>query len=70
MLEKKNLAAWWHPSKVIIKLDSSLDLANSWNFFKGGMESNENEKQTVLQELKEETSISDAHFIDGISEIN
>ena len=43
--------------------------ANHWDFVKGGVEPNENEKETVIRELKEETGISDAQFIDGFREL-
>ena len=39
-----------------------------WGFVKGGMEPNESEKETVIRELKEETSICGAHFNNGFRE--
>ena len=42
--------------------------AGHWDFVKGNVESNETEKETVLRELKEETAIVDAHFLDGFKE--
>ncbi len=42
--------------------------AGHWDFVKGNVEPNESEKQTVVRELKEETSITDAQFIDGFKE--
>jgi bis(5'-nucleosidyl)-tetraphosphatase len=42
--------------------------AGHWDFVKGNVEQNETEKQTVTRELQEETSITDAHFIDGFRE--
>jgi bis(5'-nucleosidyl)-tetraphosphatase len=42
--------------------------AGHWDFVKGNVEPNEGEKDTVIRELKEETSIVDAHFIDGFRE--
>jgi len=39
-----------------------------WDFVKGNVEPRENEKETVLRELKEETAITDAQFIDGFRE--
>lgn len=42
--------------------------AGHWDFVKGNVEPNENEKDTVTRELKEETSITDAQFIDGFRE--
>jgi bis(5'-nucleosidyl)-tetraphosphatase len=42
--------------------------AGHWDFVKGNVELNETEKDTVTRELKEETSIVDAQFIDGFRE--
>jgi bis(5'-nucleosidyl)-tetraphosphatase len=42
--------------------------AGHWDFVKGNVEPNESEKETVTRELKEETSITDAQFIDGFKE--
>ena len=42
--------------------------AGHWDFVKGNVEPNEKEKETVVRELKEETSITDAEFIDGFRE--
>ncbi|MCW4044822.1 MAG: NUDIX domain-containing protein [Candidatus Bathyarchaeota archaeon] len=39
-----------------------------WDFVKGGVEPDESEKETVIRELKEETNITDARFIDGFRE--
>ena len=42
--------------------------AGHWDFVKGNVEPNENEKETVIRELKEETSITGAQFIEGFRE--
>ena len=42
--------------------------AGHWDFVKGNVEPNENEKQTVVRELREETSITDAAFLEGFRE--
>jgi bis(5'-nucleosidyl)-tetraphosphatase len=42
--------------------------AGHWDFVKGNVEINESEKQTVVRELQEETSITGAQFIDGFRE--
>jgi len=42
--------------------------AGHWDFVKGNVELNENEKQTVVRELQEETSITNAQFIDDFRE--
>ena len=39
-----------------------------WDFVKGNVEPNEREKETVIRELREETGIVDARFIDGFKE--
>jgi 8-oxo-dGTP pyrophosphatase MutT (NUDIX family) len=39
-----------------------------WDFVKGNIENNETEKETVVRELKEETSIFEAQFVDGFRE--
>ncbi len=43
--------------------------AGHWDFVKGNVEPNESEKETVIRELKEETSITEAQFIDGFREV-
>ncbi|MEM3000264.1 MAG: NUDIX domain-containing protein [Candidatus Bathyarchaeia archaeon] len=42
--------------------------AGHWDFVKGNVEPNENEKETVIRELREETGITDAQFIEGFRE--
>jgi bis(5'-nucleosidyl)-tetraphosphatase len=42
--------------------------AGHWDFVKGNVEPNETEKDTAIRELKEETSIVDAKFVDGFRE--
>lgn len=42
--------------------------AGHWDFVKGNVEANETEKETVLRELKEETGITEARFVDGFKE--
>ena len=42
--------------------------AGHWDFVKGNVEPDESEKETVLRELKEETGIIDAKFIEGFKE--
>jgi bis(5'-nucleosidyl)-tetraphosphatase len=42
--------------------------ARHWDFVKGNVEAGETEKQTVIRELNEETSITDAKFIQGFRE--
>ena len=42
--------------------------AGHWDFVKGNVEPNESEKDTVVRELREETGITDAQFIEGFRE--
>jgi len=42
--------------------------AGHWDFVKGNVEPNESEKETVIRELREETGIADAQFIEGFRE--
>jgi len=42
--------------------------AGHWDYVKGQVEPNEGEKDTVLRELKEETGITDARFVEGFRE--
>jgi len=42
--------------------------AGHWDFVKGNIEPNETEKETVARELREETGITEAQFIDGFRE--
>jgi 8-oxo-dGTP pyrophosphatase MutT (NUDIX family) len=39
-----------------------------WDFVKGNVEINETEKETAVRELREETGITDARFVDGFRE--
>jgi bis(5'-nucleosidyl)-tetraphosphatase len=42
--------------------------AGHWDFVKGNVEEGENEQETTVRELREETGIMDARFIDGFRE--
>jgi 8-oxo-dGTP pyrophosphatase MutT (NUDIX family) len=42
--------------------------AGHWDYVKGQVELNESEKDTVVRELEEETSITDARFVEGFRE--
>lgn len=42
--------------------------AGHWDFVKGNVEKGETEQQTAVRELREETGISDARFVDGFKE--
>ena len=69
MLREKSCGA-----VVFIKKDDSTRYillnyeAGHWDFVKGNVEINESEKETVARELKEETGITEARFIDGFRE--
>jgi bis(5'-nucleosidyl)-tetraphosphatase len=69
MLREKSCGA-----VVFIKKDTATDYlllnyaAGHWDFVKGNVEPNESEKETVIRELKEETSITNAQFMDGFKE--
>lgn len=39
--------------------------ASHWDFPKGNIEAGENEKQTAIREIREETYINDIEFLDG-----
>ena len=42
--------------------------AGHWDFVKGNVEPNESEKDTAIRELKEETGISGAQFVEDFKE--
>ncbi len=69
MLQEKSCGA-----VVFMKKDDAVKYillnyaAGHWDFVKGNVEPNESEKQTVVRELQEETSITGAQFIDGFRE--
>ena len=42
--------------------------AGHWDFVKGNVEPNETEQETVIRELREETGITDAKFIENFKE--
>jgi len=42
--------------------------AGHWDFVKGNVEVGENDRQTVVRELQEETGITEAQFIEGFKE--
>jgi bis(5'-nucleosidyl)-tetraphosphatase len=42
--------------------------AGHWDFVKGNIEEGETEKTTTTRELREETGIADARFLDGFKE--
>ncbi|MEM4704491.1 MAG: NUDIX domain-containing protein [Candidatus Bathyarchaeia archaeon] len=42
--------------------------AGHWDYVKGQVEPDESEQETVMRELREETSITEARFIEGFRE--
>ena len=42
--------------------------AGHWDFVKGNVEPNESEQETVIREIREETGITDAKFIEDFKE--
>lgn len=69
MLSEKSCGAVVYLKKGVETLYLLLHYeAGHWDFVKGNVEANETEKETVVRELREETGITDAHFIDGFRE--
>jgi bis(5'-nucleosidyl)-tetraphosphatase len=68
MLQEKSCGA------VVFKRNSEVEYlllhyeAGHWDFVKGNVETNESEKDTAIRELREETGIVEAHFIEGFRE--
>ncbi|MFW9929740.1 MAG: bis(5'-nucleosyl)-tetraphosphatase [Candidatus Thorarchaeota archaeon] len=63
--EEKSIAAIVYYQKEYLLLKYGL---GHWEFVKGHIERDETEKDTIMRELEEETSITDASIIDGFSE--
>lgn len=59
---------------VVFKRDGEVEYlllhyeAGHWDYVKGQVEQDESEKDTVTRELKEETGITDARFVEGFRE--
>jgi 8-oxo-dGTP pyrophosphatase MutT (NUDIX family) len=68
MLTEKSCGA------VVFKKDSEINYlllqyeAGHWDFVKGNVEKGETEQETAVRELREETGISNARFMDGFRE--
>ncbi len=68
MLTEKSCGA------VIYRKDTEISFlllqyeAGHWDFVKGNVEKGENERETAVRELREETGITNAQFIDGFKE--
>lgn len=69
MLDEKSCGAIVYLRRSSEKLYLLLHYeAGHWDFVKGNVEVNEAEKETVVRELREETGIIDAHFVDEFRE--
>jgi bis(5'-nucleosidyl)-tetraphosphatase len=69
MLNEKSCGAViFHKKDDLIKYLMLNYEAGHWDFVKGNVEVNESEKETVVRELKEETGITEAQFIDDFRE--
>ncbi|MHA2087259.1 MAG: NUDIX domain-containing protein, partial [Promethearchaeota archaeon] len=63
--EEFSVAAIVYKEKEYLLLKYGL---GHWEFVKGHKEENESDEQTILRELEEETSITDAVIIKGFKE--
>ena len=69
MLEERSAGAILYQETPSGKLYLLLNYPSGhWDFVKGNIEEGETLKQTVLREIKEETSISDVNFVDGFED--
>lgn len=55
-------------AEYLLLLYEGLSGREYWDFVKGLVEPNESEKETVMRELKEETGITKAEFVEGFRE--
>jgi bis(5'-nucleosidyl)-tetraphosphatase len=68
MLHEKSCGAVVFFKNVQVKYLLLQYEAGHWDFVKGNVEPNESEAETVLRELKEETSIAATQLIEGFRE--
>ena len=68
MLSEKSCGAVVYARNSEIKYLLLQYEAGHWDFVKGNVEEGETEQQTTVRELKEETGIADAHFIDSFKQ--
>lgn len=69
VLDEKSCGALVYLKKDSEKLYLILHYkAGHWDFVKGNIEMNETEKETVVRELREETGITTAYFIENFRE--
>jgi len=69
MLEARSAVAILYLDSTDDKLFLLLNYPSGhWDFVKGNIEKDENLKQTVLREIKEETGISQVNFVDDFED--
>ncbi len=69
MIEERSAGAILYQESASGKIYLLLNYPSGhWDFVKGNIEKGETLKQTVLREVKEETSISDIKFVDGFED--
>jgi bis(5'-nucleosidyl)-tetraphosphatase len=68
MLSEKSCGAVVYAKNSEIKYLLLQYEGGHWDFVKGNVEEGETEQQTTVRELKEETGIADAHFIDSFKQ--
>ncbi|MCL2172778.1 MAG: NUDIX domain-containing protein [Nitrososphaerota archaeon] len=69
MLDEKSCGAIVYLNRFSERLYLLLHYeAGYWDFVKGNVEVNETEKETVVRELREETGITDACFVNAFRE--
>ncbi len=68
MLNEKSCGAVVYAKPLEVKYLLLQYEAGHWDFVKGNVESGETEQETAVRELREETGIADAHFMDGFKE--
>ena len=68
MLNEKSCGAVVYAKNSEVKYLLLQYEAGHWDFVKGNVEEGENERETTVRELREETGIVDAQFIDGFKE--
>jgi bis(5'-nucleosidyl)-tetraphosphatase len=68
MLNEKSCGAVVYSKTSVINYLLLQYEAGHWDFVKGNVEHGENEKETAIRELSEETGITDGQFIEGFRE--
>jgi 8-oxo-dGTP pyrophosphatase MutT (NUDIX family) len=68
MLNEKSCGAVVYCQNTELKFLLLQYEAGHWDFVKGNVEEGETEQETTVRELREETGIADAQFIEGFKE--